>query len=44
MHPGDQAALAFVIAVFVIFSAVMGYATWLGGAENKIVDRKKKEK
>ena len=38
MQPGDQAVLAFVIAVFVIFSTVMAYATWLGGAEQKSVD------
>lgn len=35
MQPGEQAALAFVIAVFVIFSVTMAYATWLGREEKK---------
>jgi hypothetical protein len=38
MQPGDQAVLAFVIAVFVIFSAVMAYATWIDGAERRNID------
>jgi hypothetical protein len=44
MQPGDQAAIVFVVAVFVIFSAIMAYATWLGGAENKTTDTGKKKR
>lgn len=39
MQPGDQAALAFIIVVFIIFSATMAYATWLGRAEKKPAER-----
>jgi hypothetical protein len=42
MPPGDQAVVAFVVAVFVIFSAAMVYATCLGGRETP--SEKKKEK
>jgi hypothetical protein len=35
MQPIDQAVTAFVVTVFVIFSVIMGYATWLGPVENK---------
>jgi len=35
MQPGDQAVVAFVVAVFVIFSAIMAYATILTGKDGK---------
>lgn len=35
MQPIDQAVTAFVVAVFVFFSGILAYATWLGGGENK---------
>lgn len=38
MQPVDQAVLVLVIAVFAIFSAVLAYATWLGGTEQKNAD------
>jgi hypothetical protein len=44
MQPGDQAIVAFVVAVFVIFSAVMAYATYLSAREDRVTSEKKKEK
>jgi hypothetical protein len=44
MQPGDQAALAFVITVFLIFSAIMAYATWLGREQKKPADSGKETK
>jgi len=35
MHLNDQAVIIFAVAVFGIFSAVMAYATWLGGVDKK---------
>ena len=35
MQPGDQAVTAFVVAVFVFFSVVMAYASWVGAPEKK---------
>jgi hypothetical protein len=43
MQPGDQAVVAFVVAVFIIFSAAMAYATYLGAPEAPS-GKKKKEK
>ena len=31
LQPSEQAFMALVIAVFVIFSAILAYATYLGG-------------
>jgi hypothetical protein len=44
MQPFDQAVTAFVVAVFVIFSAVMAYATYLDAGEGWVSSEKKKEK
>ncbi len=44
MQPGDQAVLGFVVAVFIIFSVIMAYATWLGGAEKDTVRTNKNKK
>ena len=44
MQPIDQAVTAFVVAVFLIFSAVMAYATWFGDAERKNIDTQDGEK
>ncbi len=44
MQPGDQAVVAFVIAVFLIFSAAMAYATYLDACEGHAAPEKKKEK
>ena len=35
MQPIDQAVTAFVVAVFVFFSGILAYATWLGAGEKK---------
>lgn len=35
MAPVDQAVTAFAVAVFVIFSLIMAYATFLGAQERK---------
>jgi hypothetical protein len=44
MQPGDQAALVFIVVVFLIFSVTLAYATWQGGRENKAAaDRNKKK-
>lgn len=34
MQPFDQAVTAFVVTVFIIFSGVMAYATWLSHGGN----------
>lgn len=44
MQPGDQAVVAFVVAVFFIFSAAMAYATYLGAREGRVSSENKKEK
>jgi hypothetical protein len=45
MQPGDQAVVAFVVAVFLIFSATMAYATYLSAREGHVApEEKKKEK
>lgn len=43
MQPGDQAVVAFVVAVFVIFSVAMAYATSVSSREAPS-EKKKKEK
>ena len=40
MQPFDQAVTAFVVAVFVIFSVIMAYATWTGAVKKKNDDKR----
>lgn len=35
MQPGDEAIIAFVVTVFVAFSALMAYASYLGSLLSK---------
>jgi len=44
VQPIDQAVTAFVVSVFVVFSAVMAYATYLSPREGRVPSEKKKEK
>lgn len=41
MQPIDQAVTAFVVSVFVFFSGMLAYATWLGAGEKKNDSKKR---
>jgi len=40
MQPEDQAIIAFIVAVFVIFSAAMAYASSLSARQDRDSSRK----
>jgi hypothetical protein len=44
MQPVDQAVVAFVVAVFGIFSVFMGYATYIGAQDDRHSSEKSKKK